>query len=201
MSTEFASANLTAGQINAIVKKLGGENDALRFLRGELIVAPPSSLAFTSLGKVRLNVWESSEALKNDLKDRFELTTWMVEVINLMPLVKKAVEIEPVLVTPLSLGFAGTSIPHGKFYARAKEFALDLVPAQLAFELYRQHTVMPMNETWWMGMEWIKGVRGVQNTIVGLRRREGDPYLELNSGCDEAHDQIQDTWMFARKQK
>ncbi len=36
MSTEFASAGLTAGQLNAIVKRLGGHERALMFLRGEL---------------------------------------------------------------------------------------------------------------------------------------------------------------------
>ena len=41
MSMEFASANLTAGQLNAIVKKLGGEEGALRLLRGELVVSEP----------------------------------------------------------------------------------------------------------------------------------------------------------------
>ena len=42
MSTEFASAGLTAGQLNAIVKKLGGHDMALRFLRDELSVSTPS---------------------------------------------------------------------------------------------------------------------------------------------------------------
>lgn len=42
MSTEFASANLTAGQLNAIVKKLGGHDMALRFLRDELSVSKPT---------------------------------------------------------------------------------------------------------------------------------------------------------------
>lgn len=42
MSTEFASASLTAGQLNAIVKKLGGHDMALRFLRDELSVSIPS---------------------------------------------------------------------------------------------------------------------------------------------------------------
>src|SRR3989338_2547198 len=42
MSTEFASAGLTAGQLNAIVKKLGGHDMALRFLRGELSVSAPA---------------------------------------------------------------------------------------------------------------------------------------------------------------
>ncbi len=33
----FASQNLTAGQLNAIVKKMGGEEAALKFLRDELV--------------------------------------------------------------------------------------------------------------------------------------------------------------------
>jgi hypothetical protein len=37
---DFASQNLTAGQLNAIVKNLGGEDGALKFLRGELVVQP-----------------------------------------------------------------------------------------------------------------------------------------------------------------
>lgn len=42
MSNEFASAGLTAGQLNAIVKKLGGHDMALRFLRDELSVSEPT---------------------------------------------------------------------------------------------------------------------------------------------------------------
>jgi hypothetical protein len=42
MSAEFASASLTAGQLNAIVKKLGGHDMALRFLRDELSVSEPT---------------------------------------------------------------------------------------------------------------------------------------------------------------
>ena len=43
MSTnnQFASASLTAGQLNAMVKKLGGEEGALRFLRGDATVSVP----------------------------------------------------------------------------------------------------------------------------------------------------------------
>lgn len=41
MSNKFASKDLTVGQLNAIVKKLGGYEGALRFLRGELTVAEP----------------------------------------------------------------------------------------------------------------------------------------------------------------
>lgn len=42
MSTEFASADLTAGQLNAIVKKLGGHDGAIKFLQGKLTVSEPT---------------------------------------------------------------------------------------------------------------------------------------------------------------
>jgi hypothetical protein len=42
MSTEFASADLTAGQLNAIVKKLGGYDGAIKFLQGKLSVSEPT---------------------------------------------------------------------------------------------------------------------------------------------------------------
>ncbi len=41
-TNEFASASLTAGQLNAIVKKIGGHDAALKFLRGELTVSKPT---------------------------------------------------------------------------------------------------------------------------------------------------------------
>jgi len=42
MKIDFASQNqnLTIGQLNTIVKNLGGEDGALKFLRGELVVQP-----------------------------------------------------------------------------------------------------------------------------------------------------------------
>lgn len=41
MNIGFASSSLTLGQVNAIVKKLGGHEGALKLLRGELIVIDP----------------------------------------------------------------------------------------------------------------------------------------------------------------
>jgi hypothetical protein len=42
MSTEFAATGLTLGQLNAVVKMLGGHNGALRLLRGELVISEPA---------------------------------------------------------------------------------------------------------------------------------------------------------------
>lgn len=41
MSKEFAAADITLGQMNAIIKKLGGKDGALKLLRGELLVSGP----------------------------------------------------------------------------------------------------------------------------------------------------------------
>lgn len=39
---QFASVDLTAGQLNAIVKKLGGHDGAIKFLQGKLTVSEPT---------------------------------------------------------------------------------------------------------------------------------------------------------------
>ena len=46
---EFASKDLTADQLNAIVKKIGGHDMALRLLRDELAVVEIKQPSFLSL--------------------------------------------------------------------------------------------------------------------------------------------------------
>lgn len=53
---KFASAGLTAGQLNAIVKNLGGHDRALKFLRGELTVSEPDRSWREQDGVIRLSV-------------------------------------------------------------------------------------------------------------------------------------------------
>lgn len=55
-TNEFASAGLTAGQLNAIVKKLGGHEAALKFLRGELTVSEPTCSWWEQDGVIYLSV-------------------------------------------------------------------------------------------------------------------------------------------------
>ncbi len=56
MSTEFASAGLTAGQLNAIVKKLGGHDCAIKFLQGTLSVSEPTRRWREEDGTIYLSV-------------------------------------------------------------------------------------------------------------------------------------------------
>lgn len=61
MGKEFASADLTAGQLNAIVKKLGGYEGALRFLRGELEVKPAEHVIDCDVLPYELDGWKVVE--------------------------------------------------------------------------------------------------------------------------------------------
>ena len=70
MSAEFASADLTAGQLNALVKKVGGKDAVLGILRGtvELVTKVTSFIThtFTILVDETKSVEEAVEAWKFD---------------------------------------------------------------------------------------------------------------------------------------
>ena len=71
-TSEFASAGLTAGQLNAIVKKLGGHEMALRFLRNELIVSEsPKPSILEMIGEVTISATTS----KFVARDKFVVNT------------------------------------------------------------------------------------------------------------------------------
>ncbi len=53
---KFESASFTAGQLNAIVKKLGGREGARRFLRGDLLVSEPPREWHEENGIIRFKV-------------------------------------------------------------------------------------------------------------------------------------------------
>jgi hypothetical protein len=48
----FASAGLTAGQLNAVVKTLGGHDAALKLLRGELVVSTPPACKWSEQNNI-----------------------------------------------------------------------------------------------------------------------------------------------------
>ncbi len=85
MSTEFASAGLTVGQLNAIVKKLGGAEAALRFLRGELTVSEPGCLWREQDGVIYFSVTSdgtTGEAWIKRLESKgYRLSDWAKSVL------------------------------------------------------------------------------------------------------------------------
>ncbi|HPY08827.1 MAG: hypothetical protein ACOX0H_02545 [Patescibacteria group bacterium] len=72
MKSEFASADLTAGQLNAIVEKLGGREGALRFLRDETLVTEPKRKWREQDGSIYFSV----------TSDRTTGKEWIVRLMN-----------------------------------------------------------------------------------------------------------------------
>lgn len=67
MDTGFASKNLTAGQLNAIVKQLGGEKNARRLLKGKVVPCVPVGegyIPLSALYPVTIGVMGSAEAYR-----------------------------------------------------------------------------------------------------------------------------------------
>ena len=60
----FASQNLTAGQLNAIVKKLGGEDGAMRFLRGDAEVVIKTHIIDCDANPYVPDGWKVEEHIK-----------------------------------------------------------------------------------------------------------------------------------------
>lgn len=87
MSSEFASADLTAGQLNAIVKKLGGHDAALKFLRGELTVSKPVRLWREQDGVIYFTLPPTDgttgpQWIKRLEGKGFKLSKWAKDVLN-----------------------------------------------------------------------------------------------------------------------
>ena len=65
---DLASANLTVGQLNAIVKKLGGEAGVQRLLRGEVTVVETPPREFPIWKMVRLGVYKTADEYRKALQ-------------------------------------------------------------------------------------------------------------------------------------
>ncbi len=85
-TSEFASAGLTAGQLNAIVKKLGGHEAALAFLCGELTVSQPAKKWQEKDGVITFTVTSDGttgpEWIKRLKKDGFQVSDYAEQVLN-----------------------------------------------------------------------------------------------------------------------
>lgn len=87
MSDLFASAGLTAGQLNAIVKKLGGHDMALKFLRGELAVSEPTRSWQEKNGVIFFTLPPTDgttgpQWINRLEKKGFRLSKWAKDVLN-----------------------------------------------------------------------------------------------------------------------
>lgn len=198
--SEFASANLTAGQLNAIVKKLGGEENALRFLRGELVVKPTdhnwSVFKTLKLGTGPKTADDFRAAL---VASGMKIGDWANDILGKpeFTVATKEAEVDLVIVSVAELGFK-KGATREKIYAKAKELGLDLCPAEVGPQLRLQYKDQSLNEWLAIGMEPIRHSDG--NLDLFNVERNGDG-LWLYSYYDSPGDvwNSDDRFVFVRR--
>ena len=181
---KFASANLTAGQLNAIVKSLGGEEGALRFLRGEMVVKPVTPSEFKVFKTIKLGTGlKTADDFHKSFKDNgFRIGDWGVNDILGKPaftVATEETELDLVVVSVAELGFKNGATSE-QIYARAKELGLDLCPAEVGPQLRLQYKDQPNGEWLIVAMEPITVSDGDLKLLFIVRRRS-DSDLWLSS--------------------
>jgi len=172
MNTEFASANLTAGQLNAIVKKLGGYEGAMRFLRDELKLALPTFLLWkaVSIG-VHKNLGVLIEALK-----KFRVSDWALDILGkpAFTLAQTAESIDLCSATVKELT-GKSSATTAEIFDAIKRIG-DLCPAEIGPALREQYLDQPNWEWLHIAMEPICDSDG-SLSMFGVGRVGGDLWL------------------------
>ena len=174
MSREFASADLTAGQLNDIVNKLGGPRKALIFLRGETIFT-------TKLGTGLTDAEAFREALK---KGGHGISDWGNNIIDQpsfqASIAKEATDVDLVVLSVAELGFKD-----GARYTDICQQAIDrglmLCPAEVGPQLRLQYQDQPKGERLIIAMEAISDSDG-DLLVFCVECREGFLLLDGHYG-------------------
>jgi len=173
MNTEFASANLTAGQLNAIVKKLGGYEGAMRFLRDELKLATPT---FPLWKAVSIGVHKDLGVLIEALK-KFRVSDRAQDILGeyAFTLAQTAESVDLCSATVEEL--TGKSQATTQEIFDAIKRIGDLCPAEVGPALREQYLDQPNGEWLRIAMEPICGSDGYLYTF-NVKRAGDDLWLD-----------------------
>lgn len=154
---DFVSHNLTAGQLNAIVKKLGGEEAAIRFLRGELTVSAATTTPreFSVWKTVKLGTCKTPDEYRKALKyGGYRIGDWGNDILGKTPCATEEQEVDLINLTVCELGF-GKGASYKDICARAVELGLELCPAEVGPALRLSYKDQPRGEWIVIAMEAI----------------------------------------------
>lgn len=150
----------------AIVNKLGGEDAADRFLRGELVIKAAESV-FPLWKTIKLGTHKSVKALKGAITDAGQqISNWSNDIMGkrAFALASEETEVDLATATVAELGFTDAA-RYDAICARIRELGYDLCPAEVGPQLRRQYTDQPLNEWLVIAMEAIHDSDGNLNVF------------------------------------
>jgi len=173
----FASQSLTFGQMNAIVKKLGGEEGALRFLRGELAVSMAIPPEYPIWKTVKLGLHKSSDEYRSAIKSaRMKIGSWGDNIIGRITCLQEETEVDLVVLSVGELGFKDRAM-YSDICAKANELGLELCPAEVGPALRLQYPDQLRDEWLHIAMEAITDWDGGGRDIFFVVRDDGGLWL------------------------
>ena len=195
---DFASQNLTAGQLNAIVKKLGGEEGALRFLRGELLVSAAKPLEMPVWKTVKLGLHKSPDDYRAAIKKaKQKIGDWGNDILGRITCSQEETEVDLVVLSVGDLGFKDGA-RYADICAKAVELGLELCPAEVGPALRLQYPDQPRGEWVLVAMEAITVRYGIR-FIFNVGHDSGELWLCGNYGDPDGFWDADDRFAFVRR--
>ncbi|MBI2099358.1 hypothetical protein HYT45_03025 [Candidatus Uhrbacteria bacterium] len=190
---------LTLGQVEAIVNKLGGMEGVSRFLRGELEVKAVERF-FPIWKTLRLGTGLKTAAdFRGALQDSgHRIGEWASDILGKCSFKASLIEMEVDLVvtTVAELGFKNGATREN-IYKRALEFGLKLCPPEVGPQLRLQYTDQPWGEWLLIGMEPIAASGGYLR-VFSVVRDDGGLWLDSYFGYPGSVWYGSDRWVFVR---
>ncbi len=175
----FASEDLTFGQMNAVIKKLGGAHGAMRFLRDELSVSDAVSSAVAVWKTIPLGIFSDMKSLKTSRGFTRCIVGGYAETLldNLtLALASKPIAVDLVIRTVEELGFKSGAY-YWQICARAIELGLELCPVEVGPMLRLVYCDQPREGPLCIASEAIIGSSNDRN-IFTVRHGAGGLWLD-----------------------
>jgi hypothetical protein len=192
--------NITLGQIEALVNKLGGTEGVARFLRGEFVVKVAEKFFPTwkiiKLGTGLRNADDFRQALKSAGCNSGD---WVRDILgkSAFSVATSEIELELVVVSSGDLGYTEAAT-RADIYARAQTHGLSVCPAEVGPQLRLQYKDQPNGEWCIIAMEPIAGSDGVHK-VFDVKRDGFGLWLDGSYGHPGSLWAPGSRWVFCRR--
>lgn len=174
---------LTLGQVEALVNKLGGMEGVQRFLSGELLVSATAKVWKTwKTIQLGTGLQTADDFRKEVVKAGMKIGDWANDILGkpAFTATTSETEVELVVASVAELGFKDGAT-RKDIYVRAQEFGLDLCPPEVGPQLRLQYTDQPKGEWLVIAMEPITGSDGNLD-LFGVEHDDGERWLSASDG-------------------
>lgn len=169
---------LTRGQTEAIVNKLGGMEGVMKLLRGELVVKLASVPSFLLWKTIQIGGVSKSELQKRLKKEGFYVSDYAKDIMgkDAFGTLSEKEEVSLVRASVAELGFKNFAT-YDEIVSRATELGLGLCPAEVGPHLRLQETDQAYGDFYWVATKPIVGSDGYARVFYMDRGSFGPRWL------------------------